>query len=386
MNLHEYQAKQIIKEEGIPVPESVVVRSPEEAASAFSSLGADRAAVKAQVHAGGRGKAGGIELVESPEQAEQAARSMIGERLVTHQTGSEGKPIHSVLVEAGFDIDQEYYVGITLNREEESPELITSSEGGMDIETLAREHPDKIFRERIHPSQGLADFQLRRLNQNLGLSGESAKQAAHIFRQLSQLYMDIDSTLLELNPLASDPDGNLTALDCKINIDDRALYKHQDLKDMRDEEQEDPTELHAQKAGLSYIDLTGNIGCLVNGAGLAMATMDLIKLHGGEPANFLDVGGGATEEQVRVAFEILFENPNVEAVLVNIFGGIMRCDVIASGMLSALQEMDLNTPLVVRLEGTAVEKGRKLLEESDLDILSAVDMNEAARKAVEVAG
>lgn len=385
LHLHEYQSKQLISERGIPVPDSGIATSPEEAASVFQTLDAGRAAVKAQVHAGGRGKAGGIELVESPEEAEAAARNMIGERLVTHQTGPEGKPVHEVLVEAGCFIDHEYYVGITLNREEEAPELIASSEGGVDIETIAEEHPDQIYGEVIHPTQGLQPFQQRRMIQKLELEGETAKQAASIFQKLADLYVDLDCQLLELNPLASDEKGNLTALDCKINIDDRSLYKHEDLKEMRDEDQEDPTERRAGEAGLSYIDLEGTIGCLVNGAGLAMATMDLIKLHGGEPANFLDVGGGADEEQVRVAFDLLFENPNVRAVLVNIFGGIMRCDVIASGMIGALEDIELDVPLVVRLQGTASEKGRKLLRESDLEITPAQNLNGAAKKAVEAA-
>ncbi len=385
MHLHEYQSKKLLEDRGIPVPDRVVVSDPAEAEGAYNDLGGGPVAVKAQVHAGGRGKAGGIELVESGSEAREAAESMIGEHLVTHQTGPDGKPVQKVLLEKGFDIDREFYVGITLNREENAPELIASGEGGMEIEEIAKNHPDKIARETIHPMVGLTDFQLRRLAGKLGLT-DNLREAARIFRTLSELYFENDCTLLEINPLATDPEGNLAALDCKMNIDDRSLYRHSDLAELRDEDQEDPTELRASEADLSYIDLEGNIGCLVNGAGLAMATMDLIKLHGGEPANFLDVGGGADEDQVRVAFDILFGNPDVQAVLVNIFGGIMRCDVIAQGMLGALEEMELKVPLVVRLEGTAVEEGRELIEESGLDIISAVGMDQAAKKAVNAAG
>ena len=386
MHLHEYQSKELISDRGIPVPEGGVASSADQAGQVFSSLSANKAAVKAQVHAGGRGKAGGIKLVDTADEAREAAEQLIGTRLTTHQTGPEGKPVNQVYVESGVDIEQEFYVGITMNREEESPELIVSSEGGVEIEELAQSHPEKLFRETIHPSLNLNPFQTRRIAKKLSLSGDTAKQMGSILRTLSELYTDLDCTLVEINPLARTSSGDLAALDCKLNIDDRSLYLHPEIEEQRDESQEDPTELRAQEAGLSYIDLDGNIGCLVNGAGLAMATMDLIKLHGGEPANFLDVGGGADQEQVETAFDLIFSNENVEAVLVNIFGGIMRCDVIAKGMLEALDTIGLQVPLVVRLEGTAVEEGRELVEASDLDLISVEGMDEAAKKAVEVVG
>ncbi len=385
MHLHEFQSKELISDRGIPVPDGGVASTADEAGEVFSTLAADKAAVKAQVHAGGRGKAGGIKLVESAEDAREAADQLLGTKLSTHQTGPEGKPVNQVYVESGVDIDQEFYVGITMNREAESPELIISSEGGVEIEELAQSHPEKLFRETIHPTLNLSPFQTRRIAKKLSLSGDTAKQMGAILRTLAELYTDLDCTLVEINPLARTTDGGLTALDCKLNIDDRSLYLHPEIEEMADERQEDPTELKAQEAGLSYIDLDGNIGCLVNGAGLAMATMDVIKLHGGEPANFLDVGGGADEEQVETAFELIFSNENVKAVLVNIFGGIMRCDVIARGMLAALDSIGQEVPVVVRLEGTAVDQGRELVESSDLDLISVEGLDEAAKRAVEVA-
>lgn len=385
MHLHEYQSKQLISDRGIPVPEGDVASTPDEANQIFSSLSSDKAAVKAQIHAGGRGKAGGIKLVDSAEEAQEAASEMLGTTLSTHQTGPDGKPVNRVYIEAGCEIEQEFYVGITLNREKEAPELIASSEGGVEIEELAQSHPDKLFREIIHPSMDLIPFQSRRLAKKLGLSGETAKQGTSILRTLAELYNELDCTLVEINPLALTGEGNLVALDCKLNIDDRSLYLHPELKDQEDEQQIDPTERKADEADLSYIDLDGNIGCLVNGAGLAMATMDVIKLHGGEPANFLDVGGGADQDQVETAFELIFSNEDVEAVLVNIFGGIMRCDVIARGMLEALDSLGQEVPIVVRLEGTAVEEGRELVESSDLDLISVEGLDDAAKRAVEVA-
>jgi len=385
MHLHEHQSKEIISRRGIPVPDGKPATSPDQAGAIFTSLDTEQVAVKAQVHAGGRGQAGGIKLVSSPDEARRAADDLLGTDLVTHQTGPEGKPVNSVYLESAADIEHEFYVGITLNREEEAPELIASSEGGVEIEELAQNHPEKIFRETIRPSSGLAPFQTRKLTRKLGIEGKAAKQAGSILQTLADLYTELNCTLIELNPLAQVAGNDLMALDCKMNIDDRALHLHPDIEEKRDPSQEDPTERRAQEAGLSYIDLDGNIGCLVNGAGLAMATMDLIKFHGGEPANFLDVGGGADQEQVETAFDLLFSNPNVEAVLVNIFGGIMRCDVIASGMLEALDTIGLEVPLVIRLEGTAVEEGRRLVNDSDLDLISVEGMDQAARRAVDVA-
>jgi succinyl-CoA synthetase beta subunit len=393
MKIHEYQAKQLLREAGVATPENIVATTPEEAAAAFDKLGTPIAVVKAQIHAGGRGKGTikdnpeqhGVQLVRSAEEAAAVARRLLGKRLVTIQTGAEGQTVRRVLVEAGCEIARELYLGIVIDRASARPVLMASSAGGMNIEEVAAETPELIFKESFCPDAGLQPYQVRKLAAQLQLTGSSVRSADKFMRSLAKLFVDLDCSLVEINPLVVTKAGDLIALDAKISFDDNALFRHPQLAELRDISEEDPNELRAGKAGLSYVQLDGNIGCLVNGAGLAMATMDLVKMHGGEPANFLDVGGGANTEQVTEAFRILLSDKNVEAVLVNIFGGIMRCTTIASAIVEAYKQVGFNVPLVVRLEGTEVEQGRKILTESGVDIIGAKDLTDAAKKVVAAA-
>ena len=393
MNIHEFQGKQLFREAGIAVPRGIVADSPRAAAAAFSELGGGLAVVKAQIHAGGRGKGTiknnpsqhGVELVRSAEEAEKAATAMLGNPLVTVQTGPEGQTVHRVFVEEGCDIARELYLGIVVDRGCASPVLMVSTEGGMNIEEVAEKTPELIFKAAFDPDRGLQPYQSRLLAQKLGLSGSSVRSADKLFRSFCRMFVDLDCSLAEINPLVVTGTGELMALDAKLNFDGNALFRHPEIAALRDTSEEEPNELRATEAGLSYVQLEGNIGCLVNGAGLAMSTMDLIKLHGGEPANFLDVGGGANTEQVTEAFRILLGDKNVKAVLVNIFGGIMQCTTIANAVLESYKTVGFNVPLVVRLEGTEVEEGRKILAESDVDIITAEGLTDAAQKVVQAA-
>lgn len=385
MNIHEYQAKALYKQNGVPCPDGYLAHSGIEAEFAMRRLGTKVAVVKAQIHAGGRGKAGGVKLVKSPEEAHAVADKMIGTRLVTPQTGPEGKLVRKVYIEAGSEIDKEYYCALTVDRETASIAIMFSTEGGMDIEEVAHNTPDKIVTVRVDPTVGLRPHHLRQLTYRLKIQGEIAKEAQAFVDKLYKMFVKYDMSLLEVNPLVVTKQGRLLALDGKMNFDDNALFRHMDVETMRDFEEEDPREIVASKYGLNYVGLDGNIGCMVNGAGLAMATMDIIKLCGGTPANFLDVGGGATKEMVTNAFKILLADPKVQAVFVNIFGGIMRCDVIADGVISAARDIGIKVPVIVRLEGTNVDLGRRMLEESGLKLIAAKDMNDGARKAVEAA-
>jgi succinyl-CoA synthetase beta subunit len=385
MKIHEYQAKDLFRQAGIPVPDGATCRTAPEAGAAFTRLAQPLAVVKAQIHAGGRGKGGGVKLVRSAAEAEAAAAGMLGRPLVTPQTGPEGRVVKTVLVEAGSRIAHEYYVGLTVDRARAAPVLMASTEGGMDIEEVARRTPEKILREAIDPEAGLRPWQARRLAYALGLPAGSLRAAQDLLTRLARLFLDLDCSLLEINPLVTTEDGRILALDGKINFDANALYRHKDVAALRDLDEEDPREVQAAAAGLSYIALDGNIGCLVNGAGLAMGTMDTIQLAGGQPANFLDVGGGASAAQVTAAFKIILSDPKVRAILVNIFGGIMKCDVIAEGIITAARETRLAVPLVVRLEGTNVERGRELLQQSGIEIITAATLADAAARAVEAA-
>lgn len=390
MKIHEYQAKQILREAGVPVLRGVVARTADEAAAAFDNLGSTVAVVKAQIHAGGRGKGQilefpeqrGVQLVRAADEAARAAERMLGHRLATIQTGPDGQTVRQVLVEEGCDIARELYLGIVVDRAAAQPVLMVSSEGGVEIEKVAAETPEKIFKEHFHPHIGLLDYQVRKLCQKLEISGASVRSAARFMQALCRAFVQYDCSLAEINPLVINNRGELVALDAKMTFDDNGLFRHPELVQMRDLAEEEPAEIRAAQAGLSYVKLNGNIGCLVNGAGLAMSTMDIIKLHGGEPANFLDVGGGANTEQVTEAFRILLADANVQAVLVNIFGGIMQCTTIAEAVLAAYKTVGFNVPLVVRLEGTRVEEGRKILAESGVDIITAEDLTDAARKVV----
>ncbi len=382
MNLHEYQAKKLFADFGIPVPPGQVARSPHEAAAIAKELGTAKVVVKAQVHAGGRGKAGGIKLVDDPAAAAEAATAMLGRRLVTHQTGEEGRPINSALIEAGSNIERELYVSMLVDRETERIVMIASSAGGMNIEEVAEKTPEQILKVTINPAAGLQGFQARQLGFRLGLAKEQIGQFVKISKALYRLFTEKDLSLVEINPLIVSGDGGLVALDAKINLDDNALFRHPRLVDLRDPSQEDDKEREASAHDLNYVSLDGDIACMVNGAGLAMATMDLIKLHGGEPANFLDVGGGATKEKVTEAFKIILSNKKVHAILVNIFGGIVRCDLIGEGIIAAVNEVGVSVPVVVRLEGTNVDQGMELLRSSGLAITVADDLTDAAKKAV----
>lgn len=385
MNLHEYQAKALFSQYGIPVPEGNPAIAPDEAVKVAQSLGGDVWVVKAQAHTGGRGKAGGVRLVKSLDEVRTAAEEMLGMTLVTRQTGPEGLPVNTVLVETGSDIARELYVGALLDRAASKVTFMASAAGGMNIEEVAAETPEKILTTIIDPAAGLQPYQCRRLAFGLGLVGDQVKQFGRIMTALYQLYMDKDVSLIEINPLIVTGSGDLMALDAKINIDGSALYRRPDILAMRDMSQEDEKEAAAAEHDLNYITLDGTIGCMVNGAGLAMATMDLVKLQGGDPANFLDVGGSATAERVTEAFKLILSDEKVKAVLVNIFGGIVRCDLIAEGVITAAKNVDVQVPVIVRLEGTNAQQGLKMLEESGMDFITAEDFTEAARKAVAAA-
>jgi succinyl-CoA synthetase beta subunit len=386
MNLHEYQSKALFAEYGIPVPQGHVATTTAEAKAAAERLGGSLWVVKAQVHAGGRGKAGGVKLARTVAEVEQHAKTLLGTRLVTHQSGPEGLPIDFVYVEAGSAIERELYLSLVVDRSSERIAIMASAAGGMDIEQVAHDTPEKIFTLTLHPAAGLEDFQARKLGFGLGLNAAQQGELRDILRKLAKLFRECDASLVEINPLIVTQDGHVVALDGKINIEDNALFRQKRLAALRDKNQEDERERLAHENDLNYVSLDGNIACMVNGAGLAMATMDLIKLHGGEPANFLDVGGGATSERVAAAFKLILSNEKVEAILVNIFGGIVRCDLIAEGIISAVKDVGVKVPVVVRLEGTNVEIGRKQLADSGLDIIGAVDLTDAAKKVVAAAG
>ena len=390
MKIHEFQAKELFQKAGVTVLRHVVARSKEEAAEAYDKLGTAIAVVKAQIHAGGRGKGTiveipeqhGVQLVKSREEAAQVAGNLLGNTLVTIQTGAEGKVINQVLIEEGCDIARELYLGIVLDRAVQQPVLMCSTEGGVEIEKVAEETPELIHKEHFDPSYGLQSFQVRKLCQKLGIGGASVRVADRFMKALCRLYVNSDCSLVEINPLVVTTAGDIVALDAKVSFDSNSMYRQKDIAEYRDVSEEEPTEVRAAESGLSYIKLDGNIACLVNGAGLAMSTMDIIKLHGASPANFLDVGGGADKEQVTEAFRILLSDPNVKAVLVNIFGGIARCSTIAKAIVAASQEIGFEIPLVVRLEGTEVEEGRRILEESDVAIITATYLTDAATKVV----
>jgi succinyl-CoA synthetase beta subunit len=385
LKIHEYQAKEILRKFGVAVPRGYLAVTPLEAEGAARQLGSAIVAVKAQIHAGGRGKGGGVRLARSPDEARQHAEAMLGTKLRTAQTSAEGQEVHKILIEEGCRIAQELYLGMTLDRDGGRVTIMASTEGGVDIEEVAAKAPEKILKEAVDPLTGLMAFQARRLAFQLGLTGETVGAFVRFATGIYGAYVATDASLAEINPLVITVQGDVLALDAKINFDDNALYRHPDIAAMRDPEEEDPKEIAAKEYDLSYIALDGDIGCMVNGAGLAMATMDIIQLSGGRPANFLDVGGGADEERVTAAFKILLSDPRVKAVLVNIFGGIMKCDVIANGIVAAARQVGLSIPLVVRLEGTNVELGKDILAHSDLRIVPADDLGDAARKVVAAA-
>jgi succinyl-CoA synthetase beta subunit len=385
MKIHEYQGKALLKEYGVPVPRGIVARSPEEAESAAKELATDVVVVKAQIHAGGRGKGGGVKLAKSPAEAKEFASQMLGMNLVTHQTGPEGREVKILLIEEGLPIDKEFYLGITLDRVTGRNVFMASSAGGMDIEKVAEETPELILKETIDPSVGFRGFQARKLAFGLGIPSNLIGQASKFMLALYDAYEKMDASLVEINPFLLTKDNRLIALDAKVNFDDNALFRHKDYAELRDLNEEEPLEIEASKYDLNYIKLDGNIGCMVNGAGLAMATMDIIKLAGGEPANFLDVGGGASQERVEQAFKILLADDNVKAVLINIFGGIVRCDMVANGVVAAAKNLGVSIPIVARLEGTNVEEGRRVLEHSGIGIIPATGMKDAADKVVSAA-
>ena len=382
MNLHEYQAKQVFSQYAMPVPNNQVVESVDSVSSALDKLDGDRWVVKAQVHAGGRGKAGGVKLLDSAEAVSKAVSDMLGTRLVTYQTNDLGQPINQVLIEEISNIKRELYLGAVIDRASQRVVIMASTEGGMEIEKVAAETPEKILKTTINPLTGLQPFQGRELAFGLGLEADQVKQFAALLTGFAKMFVEKDLSLVEINPLVVTEEGQLICLDGKINIDDNALYRQQEILAMRDETQEDERENRAKEWDLNYISLDGDIGCMVNGAGLAMATMDLIKLCGGEPANFLDVGGGATKERVSEAFKIILSDSNVKGILVNIFGGIVRCDLIAEGIIGAVEEVHVNVPVVVRLEGNNAERGSQLLSQSDVNIIAANDLTDAATKIV----
>ncbi len=382
MNIHEHQAKEILRKYGVAVPRGQVAFTPEEAQTAAQSLGGEVFVVKAQIHAGGRGKAGGVKLAKSPEEVRELAAQMLGTTLVTHQTGPEGKVVQRVLIEEGIDIVRELYLGIVLDRSISRLVIMASTEGGVEIEKVAEEHPEAIFKEYVNPEIGLQPFQARRLAFKLGLTGNQVKNGVKFILALYRAYVESDASLAEINPLVVTGSGEVLALDAKMNFDDNALYRHPEIADMRDTNEEDPLEVEASKYHLNYIKLDGNVGCMVNGAGLAMATMDIIKLAGGMPANFLDVGGGASVETVRNGFQILLSDPNVKAVLVNIFGGIVRCDRVARGIIEAATSIDIRVPMVIRLAGTNAEEAAELLKNSGMNFDVAASLEEAAQKVV----
>jgi succinyl-CoA synthetase beta subunit len=382
MNVHEYQAKELLRQYGVVVPAGGVAVTADEAVEVARQLGGPVWVVKAQIHAGGRGKAGGVKVVKSLDDVKAQAQAMLGKVLVTHQTGPEGKEVNRVYIEEGCDIARELYLGAVVDRATGGVTLMASTEGGVEIEEVAANTPEKILMEPVDPAVGLQAFQGRNLAYRLGLKDGQVRSFVNFTQALYRAFVETDASLVEINPLVVRGAGDVIALDAKMNFDDNALYRHKEIEALRDLTEEDAKELEASRHGLNYIALDGSIGCMVNGAGLAMATMDIIKLKGGEPANFLDVGGGANAEQVREAFKIILSDAKVKAILVNIFGGIMRCDIISEGIINAAREVDIQVPLVVRLEGTNVEKGRKMLTESGLDIIAAQNLNEAAEKAV----
>lgn len=385
MNLHEYQGKLLFKEYGLPVSNGIAVDSPKAAFEAAGQLGVDKWVVKAQVHAGGRGKAGGVKLVDTKEEVKEFAKQWLGKNLVTYQTDENGQPVSKILVEECTDIAQELYLGAVVDRATRRVVFMASTEGGVEIEKVAEETPEKIHKAIVDPLVGAQPYQGRELAFKMGLEGKNVKQFTHIFLQLSKLFHDLDLALLEINPLVIKEDGDLHCLDAKINIDGNAVYRHPQLREMHDPSQEDEREAHAASFDLNYVALDGSIGCMVNGAGLAMGTMDIVNLHGGSPANFLDVGGGATKERVVEAFKIILTDDNVKAVLVNIFGGIVRCDLIAEGIIGAVEEVGVEVPVVVRLEGNNAELGQKVLAESGLNIIAANSLRDAAEKVVAAA-
>ena len=388
MNIHEYQAKDLFEKFSVPSPKGRMAESPEEAKKIAEEING-QTVIKAQVHAGGRGKGtfkngfeGGVHLSDDPEEIHSIAKKMLGETLVTHQTGEEGKLVSKVMVAKAVDISKEYYLAILMDRESQSPVIVASTEGGVNIEEVAETTPEKIIRESIHPLAGIQPYEIRKISNNLGLQGDAAKQFGKLLKALFKLFISCDCSLVEINPLVTTPEGEVLALDAKFGFDDNALYRQHEIASMRDTSEEDPREVAASEFGLNYIGLDGNIACLVNGAGLAMATMDIIKHYGGEPANFLDVGGGATEEQVTNAFKIILGDSNVKGILVNIFGGIMDCDVIANGIVNACKQVNLSIPLVVRLEGNNVDAGKQTLSTSGVNLIAADDLSDAAQKAV----
>jgi succinyl-CoA synthetase beta subunit len=394
MKIHEYQGKELFRQAGVPVLEGIVATTPEEAVAAYEKLGGVIAVVKSQIHAGGRGKGtvldnpnqNGVVVCKNADEVQATAAGLLGKTLVTIQTGPEGKTVNRVFVEAGCDIARELYLGIVLDRASSKPVLMASTEGGVEIEKVAEETPELIFKEHFDPAIGLEGFQVRKLCKKLGISGAAAKAASRFMPAICRFFVDYDCSLTEINPLVITGDDQMIALDAKITFDGNALFRHKELLELRDLSEEEPSEVRASESGLSYVKLEGNIGCLVNGAGLAMSTMDIIKYHGGQPANFLDVGGGANAAQVTEAFRILLSDPKCKGVLVNIFGGIARCTTIADALIQASQTVGFSVPLVVRLEGTEVEEGRKMLADSDVDIISATDINDAAKKIVAAVG
>jgi succinyl-CoA synthetase beta subunit len=386
VKIHEYQAKTVLARFGVPVPRGEVAFSAVEAGEVARRLGGDLSVVKAQIHAGGRGKGGGVKIAKSAIEAEQLAKQMIGMTLVTHQTGPDGRNVGRVLIEEGLQIERELYLSIVLDRAAVRPVIIASAAGGMDIEEVAASHPERILREHVDPATGIAPFQGRKLAFGMGLDGGAVNKFVKVLDAVYRAFLETDASMIEINPLVLSKPGELLALDAKVTFDDNALYRHPDLRDLRDLSEEDPLEVEASKYSLNYIRLDGNIGCMVNGAGLAMATMDIIKLAGGEPANFLDVGGGANAEQIKNAFRILMADTNVKAVLINIFGGILRCDILAQGVIAAVTELGVRVPIVIRMEGTNVEEGKRLLRESGLNFTTADAMGEAAEKVVVLAG
>jgi succinyl-CoA synthetase beta subunit len=385
MKIHEYQGKELLKKFGVAVPRGVVARTPEEAESAARELGTAVVVVKAQIHAGGRGKGGGVKLAKSPQEAKSVAAEILGMQLVTHQTGPEGREVRVLLIEEGLPIDKEFYLGIVLDRASGRTVFMASSAGGMDIEEVAAKTPEKIMKETIDPAVGFRSFQARKLAFGLGIPGELIGQAVKFMQALYSAYEQMDASLMEINPFLLTKDNRLIALDAKVNFDDNAMFRHKDFLELRDLNEEEPLEIEASKFDLNYIKLDGNIACMVNGAGLAMATMDIIKLAGGEPANFLDVGGGASQERVEAAFRILLADENVKAVLINIFGGIVRCDMVARGVVEAAKNLGIKVPVVVRLEGTNVEEGQRVIRESGLNFTVAQGMQDAAEKVVSLA-